>query len=392
MGNTQLYYVTNRRHAGRSRWKPSGYGSEPSKDGSENLRFGRVALSFEKSAVEEHATNNCGFGAGNGKELADYLLSLLKNRSPTNAVITAFHENLKPKENESNQSRRKRGSTQAFVELQEMMTDDYDVLIYIHGFNVDWWESVASALSLQFMLNRHRDYDEASIKFKPVQVVLFSWPSDGLVIPYWSYFSDRSDAEISGYALGRGFLKLRDYLIDARRLERLEDEDPCRQSIHLLCHSMGNYVLQNALARTTGFSVGGKPPRIFDQIFLCSADVADDVLNPREPLCRLPQMTRNVTIYHNKGDLTMPVSDYTKGNTDRLGWNGADKPSDLDSRIHQVDCSGIVTGLIEHSYYHCGHVVDDICQSIDGMSPDHGRRRRQAVRNGWPNVWYFANQ
>ena len=207
------------------------------------------------------------------------------------------------------------------------------------------------------------------------------------MIPYWSYFSDRSDAEISGYALGRGFLKLRDYLIDARRLERLEDEDPCRQSIHLLCHSMGNYVLQNALDRTTGFSVGGKPPRVFDQIFLCSADVADDVLNPREPLCRLPQMARNVTIYHNKGDLTMPVSDYTKGNTDRLGWNGADKPSILDSRVHQVDCSDIVTGFIEHSYYHCGYVIDDICQSIGGMSPDDGHRRRQTVRHGWPNVW-----
>ena len=163
MENEQLYYVTNRRHSGRSRWEPYGYGSEPSKDGSENLRFGKVTLSFDTEAVEEHAKKNCGFGAGNGKELADYLLSLLKHSSPTNAAITAFHENLKPKENESIQSRRKRGSTQAFVELQKMMTNDYDVLIYIHGFNVDWWESVASALSLQFMLNRRRKDDEASI-------------------------------------------------------------------------------------------------------------------------------------------------------------------------------------------------------------------------------------
>ncbi len=107
-------------------------------------------------------------------------------------------------------------------------------------------------------------------------------------------------------------------------------------------------------------------------------------------MCRLPQMARNVTIYHNRGDLTMPVSDYTKGNTDRLGWDGADKPSDLHSRVHQVDCSGIVTGFIEHSYYHCDRVSDDIRLSIEGMPPDAESRDREPVRHGWPNVWRLA--
>ena len=378
-GNAYIYYATNRRHTGRSRWNPTGYGIAPSRDGSENLRFGRVGLSLSQAQVNQILGRNCDFGIGDGNELASYILGQQQA-----ATIEAFTERLRKNESDYRQTNRQLGSEHAFQELQTMMNQGCDVLIFIHGFNVSWWEAVASALSLQFMLNRRRRYDDGA---KWVQVILFTWPSDGRAIPYWSYFSDRSDAELSGYAVGRGFLKLRDYLIEAQRLGRQRNQAPCRQSIHLLCHSMGNYVLQNALSRTAEFSVGGKPPRIFDQIFLCAADVADDVFEPGNPMRRLPQMAQNVTIYHNRGDLTMPVSDYTKGNTDRLGWDGADRPADLDSRIHQVDCSKILTGFVEHSYYHCGRVNDDVSSSINGIPPDDIGRDRELVRNGWPNIW-----
>ena len=112
------------------------------------------------------------------------------------------------------------------------------------------------------------------------------------------------------------------------------------------------------------FSVNGIPARIFDQIFLCAADVAHNELESGEPMCRLPKMALNVTVYYSRGDLTMPAPDYTKGNTDRLGWDGVDKPADLDIRVHQVDCCDIVIGLIEHRYYHCGCIKDYIYQSI----------------------------
>ncbi len=386
METAELYYVTNRRHIGPNRWKPKGYGSEPSKDGEENLRFGLLKTSYDKSKVTQFLNEDCGFGNGNGEKLSDYFSENLQ-KTESGTSIEAFPEKLKKEQNEYKQTDRKLGSARTFGELQELMNGGCDVLIFIHGFNVDWWESVASALSLQFMLNRDRVDDKAMGESKPVLVVLFSWPSDGRAIPYWSYFSDRSDAIISGYAIGRGFLKLRDELIDARQRGRQNGDDPCHQSIHLLCHSMGNFVLQNAMVRVAEYSVRGKPPRIFDQIFLCAADVADDVFEPGEPMRRLPQMARNVTIYCNRGDLAMPVSDYTKGNTDRLGWNGADRPADLDSRVHQVDCSDIVTGVVEHSYYHCGRVNDDIRRSIDNIPPDSESRHRKPLRHGWPNVW-----
>ena len=369
-----LYYATNRRHIGRDRWRPSRYGVEFSKDGVENLRFGRVALELDPNQVSECLQQESGFGSGDGEALASHV----KSRRRT-ARIEAFTEDLDKKRSDARQASATFGSSLMFQELREAPLAERDVLIFVHGFNVGWWDAVASAMSLELMLNRNRE--------RKVAVVLFTWPSDGKVIPYWSYFSDRADARSSGAAVGRGFLKLRDFLVEQLRRSRARDEEPCKRSIHLLCHSMGNYVLQSALQRTLEFSTSGRPPRIFDQIFLCAPDVADDVFEPSRPFCHLPGMAENVTVYHNKGDLAMPVSDYTKGNTDRLGWRGANRPAGLDGRVHVVDCSAIVTGAVEHGYYQCGRVNDDIAQSLDGISPDHDRRSRSPVQHGWPNVW-----
>lgn len=377
MADITLYYATNRRHTGSDQWKPSGYGSEFSKDGMENLRFGQVRMTYDDNRVAKLFGKDSGFGPGRGDELAEYLFKQRRH-----ADIDAFEERLQKDVSEGRQKNAKFGSNRAFSDLRAEMNAGCDVLVFIHGFNVSWWQAVASAMSLELMLNRNRGPDG-----RPVRVVLFTWPSDGRAIPYWSYFSDRGDATSSGAAVGRGFLKLRDYLIETLRDDRRQGRLPCRNAIHLLCHSMGNFVLQNALARTEEFSAGGKPPRLFDQIFLCAPDVADEVFEPGKPLRRLPEMAEQVTIYHNRGDLAMPVSDYTKGNTDRLGWSGANRPAELDGRVHQVDCTPIVTGFVEHGYYACGRVNDDIRRSIDHEAPDDPARDREPVRHGWPNVW-----
>lgn len=382
MATAQLYYATNRHHRGRERWKPTGYGAEPSEDGTENLRFGLVTIRFDHAKAGRYLEDDCGFGAGNGEKLARYFYD-----QRSKATINAFTEELSKEANESDQPRRKLGSSRAFSELQAKMNNGDHVLIFVHGLNVNWWEAVASAFGLQCMLNRHCGDERSSDQSPRVHVVLFAWPSGDRVIPHWSYFSDHSDAKVSGYALGRGLLKLRDYILHARSLARLNGELPCGQSIHLLCHSMGNYVLQNALERTAEFSVGARLPRIFRQVFLCAADVAADVFQPGEPFHGLAQMAGTVTIYHNRLDPTLPASDYARGAADRLGWDGAERPACLRDRVHQVDCSRVMSRGIDHGYYHCGAVNDDIRQSIEGIPQDSRDRAREPARHGWPNVW-----
>jgi esterase/lipase superfamily enzyme len=214
-------------------------------------------------------------------------------------------------------------------------------------------------------------------KNKDLMVFLFSWPSDGNVLPpLFAYKSDRIDARGSGESFGRGFLKMRDYLKKLRD-KKNSKEELCFQKLHLLCHSMGNYVLESSLQKIIDFNEGKNLPRIFDEIFMCAPDVDADVLEKEKPMGRISELAKRITIYHNSGDLPMIISDYTKGNPDRLGHQGSSRPILTDNKINQVNCTPIVEGTLEHSYYLIGHTNKDIKENIDGLANNNPSRKRK---------------
>jgi esterase/lipase superfamily enzyme len=384
MEKLNLYYATNRNHIGK-RWRPRYYGSKFSDDGMENLRFGKLSVSIPDAEINEYKSylaTPAHNDHGDGEKLAGYLTKKAKH-----ADIHAYKESLNKTISDTNQARSKFGSQAMFAELQQVMQQNTDILIYIHGFNVNWFEAVGSALSLQAMLNREGVGDP----LQQVMVVLFSWPSDGMALPFASYKSDRSEAQGSGYAVGRGILKVRDFLADLRDRPGAGTPGPemiCGQELHLLCHSMGNYVLQNALQRIREMNTRPGLPRMFEHIFMCAPDVGEDILEPDKAMGNVHQLCRNLSVYHNRGDVAMYISDYTKGNPERLGTNGASRPSMLHNKIHQIDCSSLVTGAIEHSYYLWGPVNTDIRLSIDGTSQGAPQRKRQ-LKGQLQNVWHF---
>ena len=116
MTEATLYFATNRRHKGRDRWNPGGYTGEPSGDGAENLRFGRVSLPCDADKVGKFLAGDCGFGVGNGEDLAAYLYKQRKKAS-----ITAFEEKLTKFESDTRQDQKLFGSTRTFTELQKHM-------------------------------------------------------------------------------------------------------------------------------------------------------------------------------------------------------------------------------------------------------------------------------
>lgn len=367
MTSRRLFYATNRNHIGKDRWRPDGYGKKFSDDGVENLRFGRVTVEVDEAKIAKYLESDRGsMGQGDGEGMIKYLATCADE-----ADIVAYREKINRSISENQQENVKLGSQGAFSDLQAIMRKNTDVLLFIHGFNVSWTEAVGTALSLQEMLNHSPDGDPE----QGVQVVLFSWPSDGMALPFVSYKSDRSEAAGSGNAVGRAILKVRDFLASLRRA----DEELCKQDLHILCHSMGNYLLQNAVERCDAFTPGNALPRLFEHIFLCAPDVDDTVLEEGQPLDQLHELARSVSVYHNRGDVALVVSDFTKGNPDRLGSNGPARPAVVHNKIHQVDCTPIVKGLAEHSYYLVGHVNADIRMSIDGLQHDDPRRRRNRV-------------
>ena len=392
MATLSLHFATNRGHEGKPRRKPKRYGNKPSLDGGENLRFGEVKLrNVSLSKVKVLSKEDVKYGHGNGVGLSKYLLGLMADKKPS---INAYTDTLLMTKPDVAQfvNMKKLGSNITFKSLQKLMKNSCDVLIYIHGFNVKWEEAVAAAMALQITLNQPIGEEEPH----EIAVVLFTWPSDGAAVPIYSYKSDRSDAEFSGSSFGRGLLKFRDFLVKLPTRRSTQSGKPigelkCKREVHLLCHSMGNYVLQNTIKRMLEFNHGLRLPRLFDHIFMCSPDVDDDVLENNQPLGSLADTARSISVYHNTGDVAMHVSDYTKQNPDRLGLNGAANPSRLNQKIHQIDCSDIVRGFVEHSYYLNGNVNLDIRQSISGIEHDAAGRNRFIRHNSWPNQWVLQN-
>lgn len=371
MNTTKLFFATNRNHEGRDQWKPTGYGKKFSSSGHENLRFGELELKVDPSKVEKATRKNYGNARiGDGEGLSNYLTKQAKK-----ADITAY-EDLTPKRKLSMEEN---SSTRFFLNLKERMMQCSDVVVYLHGYSVSWEAAVGGALALEYMLNSKRKDGD-----KEVMVVLFSWPSDGNKMPFAAYKSDRSDARDSGKAVGRALLKLKDFLGTLHRHARDGKEELCDQDIHLLCHSMGNYVLQSAItSKVIGYAGGSTLPRMFKNIFLCAPDIADDAFEKNKPMGRLHEMATHVTIYYNNGDLAMNISKYSKHLAERLGHIGNAHPALVHNKVHQVDCSPIVRGIVEHSYYLWATVNNDIYQSIQALpfdDPDRNRKRNAQSR------------
>ena len=262
-------------------------------------------------------------------------------------------------------TRSKLGSLHVFGKMRSQMAKKRrDTIIFIHGFNVSFREGLSSALEMQ------RNFTNISVNGASVNVALFSWPSDGSMKPYLAYASDRNDAKASGPALARGILALADYL------HCLTPEKACGQELHLVAHSMGNYVLRHALQKMIT-DLSSRLPRVFEHVFLMAADEDDDTFEHAHKLKLLPNLAKQIHVYFNRGDLSMHISDYTKGNPPRLGADGVRAPGGLPSKVNQVDCSDVVGGLVEHSYYLKEKaVVKDMKAVLRGEEPDAIKKRR----------------
>ena len=88
-------------------------------------------------------------------------------------------------------------------------------------------------------------------------------------------------------------------------------------------------------------------------------------------------MGNGVNVYFNSGDTALVVSDKTKNNPTRLGSQGPCRPLNVPANVTNIDCSEIVSGAVEHSYFvDDARVVADIQQVLAGKAQDRITKRR----------------
>jgi esterase/lipase superfamily enzyme len=259
-----------------------------------------------------------------------------------------------------------------FGELKERMAGKApDTVLFIHGFSYSFPEALVGAAHLKSVI--------AEGGLSDINLVIFTWPSDGKMIPYVSYASDRRDAKASGAAGGRALLQLRDFL------RKLAPEDRCLGRIHILAHSMGNYVLRNAIQSMLSES-GQSARALFEQVLLLAPDEDDDALQLDYKLKPLAQVARRTHVYFNAWDIALEISDKTKGNPRRLGTLGPQMSSAVPDNVVTVDASAISRALKDldrhHYYLKAPEMASDMAavlmgeaeDLIKGRAPVSGRR------------------
>jgi esterase/lipase superfamily enzyme len=254
------------------------------------------------------------------------------------------------------------GSDTVFGNLQQIMKDKQrDTVIFIHGFNTTFTNALADAAKLVDCLKT------ASNNTCELNVIAYSWPSNGKLL---DYKEDRHDAEASAFGLARAMLKYYDFLLPQVQTARKNNKTDqlCNQQVHLVCHSMGNYLFRNALQSLLSIN-NQQPVKLFGESLLLAADEDNDAFDFGNKLLPLSQMSRRVTVYFNKDDKALAISEDLKHNMTRLGASGPLHTNNLPPVIKPVDVTLIVKGLVEHGYFNdpsCGKVHVDMAETLNG--------------------------
>lgn len=197
-----------------------------------------------------------------------------------------------------------------------------DLLVFIHGYNVDFESAVRRTAQLA-----------VDLPFEGVPVC-YSWPSQGKVL---SYSVDETNAAWTQS-------HLRDFLSD------IASRSGAR-SINVVAHSMGNRPTTGALVelgwQRSHHDAASTRPKLLDRLVLAAPDVdADRFRKDLAPV--LGEVANHVTLYASSDDRALIASKQVHGYP-RAGESGAGIV--VVPGIETVDVSGIDLSLLGHSYY-----------------------------------------
>jgi len=257
-----------------------------------------------------------------------------------------------------------------------------DILFFIHGF------STGFNSSLEHIKDLHRLYVEnenSSIR----HIIYLSWPSRNSKL--FTYAGDQEDARDTGAILARVFRKTQNFFHEAFDVAQ---QDHCLGRIHLMCHSMGNQVLETfmqTIANETYLP-------ILTEVLLLHADVQDDIFEKGQAFYYLPRICRRVHIYIHNGDDALRISRFTKNGTKRLGQRGPRDLSVLNNETFIVDVTNdneAITkyeDIIDHwGYLQRPKQIEDIINVLRGRS-EHRINTRQEDLHGRKNYFIIRQE
>ena len=218
--------------------------------------------------------------------------------------------------------------------LQDAVYDEGSdaILLFIHGFNVQFDEALVRVAQLSNDLSRDDRFDIGV-------PVLYSWPSAG-ALSLEDYQGDRARS-LGAAPYLEEFLDILTDDIDVTR-------------INVIAHSMGNRVLTQGLEDyARDYLERHNRDDLEFRIMLVAADVERDIFDAASGV--FDNLDANVTIYTSDTDRALHISNIVNSNASkRLGDTDTNRPYIRASREYQtIDATEVTTELfgIGHNYY-----------------------------------------
>lgn len=224
-----------------------------------------------------------------------------------------------------------------FVEAVEGMTAPPGALLFVHGYNTTFNQSIIRSAQLQ---------NDLKISGR---VICYSWPSMGR--PH-GYGADAAIVEES-----------ENCLVEAIRIITHAASYPF---LHVLAHSMGNRAMLRAISK---IEVTGSPGRLA-QMILAAPDVGQGLFRQLSTAC--PARSKRCTLYASKHDRALMGSRYLHAR----GRAGYIPPIMLVDGIDTIDSSRIgfrLWGLNHSGFGETREILSDISSLIRHDAPPEHR-------------------
>lgn len=246
--------------------------------------------------------------------------------------------------------------------------DQRHVTFFVHGYN-ETWDAAARRYDtiLQNLFSGNNSLGEC---------ILFSWPSEGSTL---GYLPDRSEARQSGEDFADVLSELYDCLATNQRIAAGDPSKACRAQTSVICHSMGNYLLENAM--NIAWTRKNRPLLIslINQLLMVAADVDNDIFSAGDSVKKgdgegIANLTYRATALYSGRDSVLGISAGMKHfGKRRLGRSGLDTTCPIPDNVWDIDCSALIpqqtNGMQVHSAYfdvkECYDLMRALLQGVD---------------------------
>jgi esterase/lipase superfamily enzyme len=244
------------------------------------------------------------------------------------------------------------------------------VTILVHGFNVSFQHATS-------FYQRVSDSLFTGPKSLNGLCILYDWPSLGSAA---GYLPDRATARACAPDLTNILSILYDWLLDKQNAAMKDPAQACKAKVSMISHSMGNYVLQKAMAAAWTRKNQPLLASLVNQLVMVAADVDNDIFDAGAPDNNdgqaITNLTYRITALYSGRDAVLGLSAGLKHfGTRRLGRSGLSNRPPLVTQppatdnVWDVDCSSFFPASvggeeIHGAYFGSEHAPDGTIELI----------------------------